>query len=899
MDEKTLYIVDGTAYIFRAFYGNPNLSTSQGVPTSALFGFTHMLRRLVGEQMPDYLAVAFDAGKATFRTEMYAEYKANRDTPPDALLDQIPRVIELTRAFNIPILIQPGVEADDLIASLVKEAKAREIPVVIVSSDKDLMQLIGPGVTMLDTMRDKSFGEAEVLERFQVPAEKVVEVLALAGDSSDNVPGVPGIGEKTAGKLIAEYGSLEALYDNLERVSGKKRQESLREFKAQAFLSRELVRLRDDCAVAFDLEALRLSDPDYAALARLFREFEFHRLLQDIQGRLTEEEAAPAAALERPAKRYAAIWTEEALAAAVAACAAAEAFALDLETTSLNALEAEIVGVALSWEPHAGVYVPVGHRALGTPRQLPLALVLGSLRGLLEPAETRWVAHNGKYDMQVMARYGLTPGRLFFDTMLASYLVDPGRQSHSLDALARSLLGQPTITYEEVAGKGAKQLGFDMVDVERATAYAAEDADVTLLLYQALAPALAEVGGERLMTALELPLVPVLAQMERDGVLIDAGALAQMSVDFEAELHALEQQAHALVGEAFNLNSPIQLRKILFEDLKLPAKKQTKSGASTDQSVLEELVGEHPLPALILEHRSFAKLKSTYVDALPALRDGAGRVHTSFNQAVAATGRLSSSHPNLQNIPVRTARGREIRRAFVAPPGMALLSADYSQIELRLLAHLSEDKALCGAFVHGEDIHRKTAAEMFGVPLVMVTPQQRAAGKTINFGVIYGIGAARLAQSLGLTRQEGRKYIDAYFAQYPGVSAYFERLVQEARTRGYAETMMGRRRPIGELLSPREAIRALGERLAINTPIQGSAADLIKLAMIRIQARLQREGLGAKMLLQVHDELVFEAPQEALPSLRALVSQEMSQVVPLRVPLVVDTATGPTWLDAK
>lgn len=898
MSQETLYIVDGTAYIFRAFYANPHLSTSKGVPSSALFGFTNMLRKLIQDHMPDYLAVAFDAGKETFRTEMYDQYKANRSAPPDPLLQQIPRVHELTQAFNIPTLIQKGLEADDLIASLTRKAQAQGIPVVIVSSDKDLMQLIGPGVTMMDTMRDRIFEEADVIERFQVPPHKVVDVLALAGDSADNVPGVPGIGEKTAGKLIADFGTLENLLANIDKVSGKKRKENLANFKDQALLSRELVRLREDCEVEFDLEALRLSNPDYPALEKIFREFEFYRFLQDIQDRLSPDEQAEATA-EEPEKSYRAILTEAELDEAIAACAQAEAFALDLETTSLDALKAELVGISLAWEDHAAVYIPVGHRALGTPRQLPQALVLEKLRPLLTDPEVKVITHHGKYDWQVLRGQGLTLGRLYFDTMLASYLSDPSRPSHSLDALALELLRYRTTSYEEVAGKGKKQIGFDMVDLEVATKYAAEDADVTRLLYQKLVPALEEVQGQALLRDLELPLVTVLARMERHGILLDAQALRQMAGDFQKELDELESQAHAVVGEPFNLNSPIQLRKILFEDLGLPVKKKTRTGPSTDQSVLEQLAEEHELPKLILEHRSFAKLKSTYLDALPELRDEQGRVHTSFNQAVAATGRLSSSNPNLQNIPVRTARGREIRRAFVAPEGYTLLSADYSQIELRILAHLSGDETLCEAFNQGEDIHRKTAAEIFGVPQVMVSKEQRAAGKTINFGVIYGIGSTRLASSLNIRREEARKYIDAYFARYSGVSAYFEGLVHSAQRLGYAQTMDGRRRPLPELLSPRERIRALGERLAVNTPIQGTAADLIKLAMIQIQARLDQSSLRAHMLLQVHDELVFEVHQDDLEPLRSLVLGQMSQVRPLRVPLVVDAATGPTWLDAK
>lgn len=897
---KTLYIMDGSAYIFRAFHATPAMTTQAGFPTGALFGFTNMLRRLVAEYVPDYLAVAFDAARVTFRTEMYPEYKANRSAPPDELLQQIPRIRDLVDAFRIPAMIQEGVEADDLIASMVKKARAQGIPVVIVTSDKDLMQLLGDGVTMLDPMKNRVLDVPDVIERFQVPPEKVVDVLALAGDASDNVPGVPGIGEKTAGKLIAEFGSLDAVLAQIDKVSGAKRQENLRTYKDLALLSRELVRLKDDVDVAFDLEALRLSNPDYAALGKLFQEFEFKLFLRDIQSKLKAEEApAVSAELVRPPKDYRTILTEEELDAAIAACRAAGVYAFDLETTSLHALEAEIVGVSLSWADHQGVYIPVAHRGLGVPRQLPLALVLERLTPLWMDEGVGLLGHNIKYDWLVLRRYGVTLPRIAFDTMLASYLLDAGQTTHSLDALARAVLHQPTITFEEVAGKGKDQLTFDLVDVARATQYAAEDADVTRLLYKVLEPALKAAEGLDLLQTVELPLALLLGKMEERGILIHAPTLQELSSQFEKELQSLEAQAWASVGQEFNLNSPKQLQKVLFEDLALPVKKKTQTGPSTDQEVLEQLAGLHPLPALILEHRSFSKLKSTYLDALPSLADAQGRVHTNFNQTIAATGRLSSSGPNLQNIPVRTARGREIRRAFVPAPGQLLLSADYSQIELRILAHLSQDKALCESFNMGEDVHRRTASEIFNVPALFVTPAQRAAGKTINFGVIYGMGPNRLAQSLGITHSEAKKYIDAYFVRYKGVQEYFDALVQEARSQGFARTMFGRRRPIPELNETRPHLQALGERLAINTPIQGTAADLMKMAMLRVQRRLDAEGSPAQMLLQVHDELVLEAPSDYIPTLRALVSAEMVGVARLRVPLVVDTASGPTWLDAK
>ncbi|MBH22905.1 MAG: DNA polymerase I [Myxococcales bacterium] len=899
--DKKLYIVDGSGYIFRAYYARSHLSTTQGFPTGALFGFVNMLRKLMDTFKPAYLAVAFDASRESFRTEMYEQYKANRNAPPDELALQMPRVRDIVRANRIPVLEQVGVEADDLIATMVRKANEAGVPVVIISSDKDLMQLITDDVIMIDTMRDREFHVEDVVERFQVPPEQVADVLGLAGDSSDNIPGVPGIGEKTAGKLIKEFGSIENLLDNIEKVGGKKRKENLREYGAQALLSRKLVQLKDDCPIAFDLEKLKLTEPDYEELSGLYREFEFFSLLK----RLAVRADASGAEIELPQgpdKAYRTILTEAELDEAIAAMRATdEAICVDLETTSLNKEEALIVGLALAWEDHKGVYVPVNHRYLvpTPPEQLPLERVLEKLKPLLEDPAVKKVGQNVKFDWTLLKKRGIDMQGVVFDTMLASYLLDSSKLSHGLDALAAEELKYQVVSYAELVGKGRNKRTFDEVEVERATEYAAEDADVTRLLHAAYTPKLKEAGLTGLMNELEMPLWRILARMEMTGVLVDTALLSELSAQYAVELQDLEKQIHAAAGQEFNVDSPLQLRKILFDDLGLPIIKKTKTGPSTAHAVLEQLQSMHPLPKLILEYRSFAKLKSTYVDALPELVARDGRIHTDFNQAVAATGRLSSSNPNLQNIPIRTARGREIRKAFIAPDGWSLLAADYSQIELRILAHMSEDEALLDAFTRGQDIHQRTAAEIFDVAAEEVTADQRRAGKTINFGVIYGMGSRRLARSLDISEDKAQRYIDSYFERYSGVRDYFAGVLEEARRSGYASTLFDRRRPMSELVSPKPNIRALGERLAINTPIQGTAADVIKMAMVRIQQRLDDGELDARMLLQVHDELVFEVRDEHLEALRAMVVEEMSGVVDLKVPLVVDVGVGKSWYDAK
>lgn len=935
-DAKTIYIVDGSSYIFRAFHAIRNLTTSAGFPTNAIYGFTQMLTRLLRQENPEYVAVTFDAFKSeipNFRKVLYEDYKANRSAMPEELQAQMPYFHQIVGALNIPVKEQEGVEADDVIATMTRQAQALGLKVCIISADKDLMQLLGDDVRMLDTMREKTYTPTEVLERFKVEPERVKYVLALAGDSSDNIPGVPGIGEITGGRLIAEFGDLETLLANIEKVSGKKRKENLETYADQARLSLELVTLRDDCEVELDLERLKLSPPDVVELGRLFGELEFDAPLRDIRAwiaeqgwsneaieeassPLVEDEAAPhqldllGAASDEAAqidKDYELILSKEEFEEVLKNLAAAERFAFDLETTSLNPLEAEICGMSFAWRPHHAVYIPCAHSYEGAPEQLPLDYLLEKLRPILEPAADndgelpapKLVGQHLKYEWLVLKKYGIDMGGILYDTMLMSYLLNPGSNSHSLDMMAMELFGHETITFEAVAGRGKEQLTFDKVHLDEAGPYGAEDSDITLMICEALEPALVESGLRALHDDLEVPLTRVLGIMEAHGVLVDPEILNELSARFELELQELQAQIDELSGGPTNPNSPKQLREVLFEKLGLPVKRRTKTGPSTARAVLEELSELHELPELILEYRSFSKLKGTYVDALPQLiRPETGRIHTNFNQAVTATGRLSSSSPNLQNIPMRTARGRQIREAFVAPEGKKLLVADYSQIELRLVAHMSQDPLLLHAYQDGEDIHRLTAAQIFEVELDEVTSAQRDAGKTINFGVLYGMGARRLARSLGISQSEAKQYIDNYFERYAGVTEFFDQLVTNAAHHGYAETLFGRRRPVEDLASAGRGAQAFAERIAINTPVQGTAADIIKFAMVRIQARIEEESLPMRMVLQVHDELVFEVDEAFVGEAEELVKSMMEGVCELSVPLLVELGVGDNWLEA-
>jgi DNA polymerase-1 len=885
---QRIYLIDGSSYIYRAYFAIRQLSNSKGVATNAVFGFTNMLLKVMREENPDHLAVIFDAKGPSFRKEIYPEYKANRSAMPEDLRPQIPLIKEVVRAFNMPALELAGYEADDIIATLARRFAGRGMAVTVVTGDKDLMQIVGEQVRLLDTMKDRATGLSEVAARFGGTPDKVVEVQALAGDSSDNVPGVPGIGEKTARELIAKFGTLENLLDNIDQVSGKKRQENLRQYGEQARLSKQLVRLVDDLPLEVDYDNFAISEPNREALTDLFKKLEFHKLLQEFS---SDERA--------DGQNYRAVLTETQLDELVEALKKAGRFAFDTETTSLEAVRADLVGISFATQPKDGWYIPLGHRYLGAPDQLDRSLVLEKLRPLLADPQLAKIAQNAKYDMLVLRRAGVEVAGLGCDTMLASYLANPGAKSHGLDSLASELLGYRTISYAEMTGKGKNRIGFEEVAVEKAVVYATEDADITLRLADKLEPLLVEKEQERLFREVELPLVTVLTDMEWHGVRIDANFLRDLSADMKTRLAALEEEIHDLAGRSFNVASPKQLGEVLFEHLKLPRGKKTKTGWSTDVEVLTSLAEDHEIAARVLDFRSIAKLKSTYCDALPKLiHPDTGRIHTSFNQAVTATGRLSSSDPNLQNIPIRTEEGRRIREAFVPAEGSVLLAADYSQVELRILAHMADEPALKESFARGEDIHARTASEIFGVFLDMVTPEMRRQAKTINFGVLYGMSAFGLAKSLGIGRKEAQIYIDNYFARYPKVLEFMEAKKAEARDNLYVTTLMERRCAVPEIVSKNKAVRGYAERNAINYPIQGSAADIIKMAMVRIHEQLKVQKLSTRMVLQVHDELVFDVPITETEKVEALVRREMEQAFILDVPLLVDMGVGANWCEA-
>lgn len=890
-----VFLIDGQSYIYRAFYAVRGLTNSEGLPTNAIFGVVNMLHRIRDEHAPSHLGMVLDAPGKNFRHQAYPEYKANRASMPEELRAQIPHIKAVVGAYRIPILELAGYEADDIIATLATRWERAGAEVVIVSGDKDLMQVVSDRVTMLDTMQDKRIGPAEVHAKFGVEPGRVVEVQALMGDPTDNIPGVPGVGEKTAIKLIAEWNDLDGVLENGATIKGKLG-ERVRAHGDLARLSKTLATLDRDVPLPVSVDDLTVTGPDRDRLRELFGTFEFRRLLDalDSEGVLsgTSEEEASAAA---PAGRYETVRTPAQLAAVVQAVRTAGTFCLDTETTALEAIDAELVGVALAVEEERAWYVPVAHPADDTP-QLDRGTVLEAIRDLLADDSLTLVGQNLKYDLTVLANYGVRSANRLTDTMLASYLLNPA-QRHNLDALAQEHLGYAMLSYSTVTDDAEKN--FADVAVADATRYAGEDADITLRLAHHLLPRLEDEGMAALFSEVETPLIPVLVEMERTGIRVDPAVLAGLSDEFGGKLHRLEDEIHALAGEPFNIASPKQLQHILFDKLELPPVKKTKTGPSTDQSVLERLADKHPLPEKILAYRGFAKLRSTYVDALSKLiRADTRRVHTSFNQSVAATGRLSSTNPNLQNIPIRTEEGRRIRTAFVPAPGWTLLSADYSQIELRLLAHISRDPVLTEAFRTGQDVHARTAAEIFDTEMDAVTSEQRREAKTINFGIIYGMGAQRLARTLRIPFKTAQEYIAQYFARYQGIKAYMDEVVASAREYGYVTTLRGRRRYVPDLHSKSSQLLSAAERVAINTPIQGTAADIIKLAMLAIAARLHASGLRARMLLQVHDELLFEVPEDETDRVGALVRESMEQVMPLEVPLRVDVGSGHNWAEA-
>lgn len=899
---KRLVLVDGSGYIFRAFFALPPMTRPDGTPVNAVFGFTSMLWRLLQDYPDDHIIVIFDAGRTSFRNELYADYKANRDEPPPELRPQFALVRDSARAFDLPVIEVPGFEADDLIASYARAGKAAGESVLVVSSDKDLMQLVADGIAMWDPMKQRAIGRAEVIEKFGVGPELVRDALSLIGDTSDNVPGVPGIGPKTAAQLLTEFGSLEALLANTNRIPQPKRRQILIDNTERARLAFELVGLKDDVPLPIPIEETRRKPIDPAKLQAFFQEQGFRALAARIgEVSAVVETRRTEARAEANAPRFAAIDDLAALDALIARAVQTGYLALDTETTSLNLAKAELVGVCLAVEAGAGYYVPVGHvDALGTPcpGQLDRAVVLERLKPVLADPSVLKIGHNIKYDQAVLIGYGVevTP---FDDTMLISYALDGASHGHGMDELASRWLDYTTIPYEAVCGKGAAQITFDQAPLDKATDYAAEDAEVTLRLWQALRPRLVEAHLLGVYESLDRPLPPIVAGMERLGIQVDTGMLRSLSVTFTARMGELELEAWKLAGHNFNLGSPKQLGEVLFDKLQLGgAGRKTKTGAyATGAEVLEELaLAGHELPRVILDWRQMQKLTRTYTDALvEQVSPTTGRVHTSYMIAATNTGRLSSTDPNLQNIPVRTEEGRKIREAFVAAPGHLLLSADYSQIELRVLAHMADIRPLKDAFASGHDIHAITASEMFNVPVEAVGSDLRRSAKTINYGIVYGIGAFGLAQRLGIPMADARAYIERYFERYPGIKDYMERAKGEAREKGWVETLFGRRCYIPDIASKLPARRSYAERQAINAPIQGSAADIMRNALIKVSRGLQRSNLGSRLLLQVHDELVLEVPEAEVEPTRDLVVSAMAASAAMSVPLEVDTGVGRSW----
>ncbi|QWL61072.1 DNA polymerase I [Aeromonas jandaei] len=907
-----LILVDGSSYLYRAFFASQqaDLRTSTGLPSGAVRVMANMMRSL-RKQYPDcHVAVVFDAKGKTFRDDIYPEYKANRASMPDDLRSQVAPIHQMIKAMGFPFLMVEGVEADDVIGTLARQATEKQLPVLISTGDKDMAQLVSDHVTLIDTMKDVKTDREGVIEKFGVPPELIIDYLALMGDKVDNIPGMTGVGEKTALALLQGIGSIDEIAANLDKVAAlgfrgsKAFADKFREQEEQVRLSYRLATIKTDVELEQSLEELLLKPVDKESLLAVYREYELRNLIKELEsGDADESEAegddegvAPVSAIETD---YRCILDEAEFDDWLARLQAAPLFAFDTETTSLDYMEARVVGVSFAIEPGKAAYVPFGHDYLGAPVQLTEAVVLGKLKPLLEDPARLKVGQNLKYDRNVLLNHGIELQGIAYDTMLESYVLNSTASRHDMDSLARKYLNAETISFEDIAGKGVKQLTFNQIELEQAAPYAAEDADITLRLHQALWGKLStEPGLAKVFSEIELPLLPVLARMERLGTTIEPKLLHQQSQEIEVRLAELEKQAHELAGQEFNLSSPKQLGEILFTKLGLPIIKKTPKGApSTAEEVLAELAETYELPRLLMEHRGLAKLKSTYTDKLPLMiKPQTGRVHTSYHQAVAATGRLSSTDPNLQNIPVRNEQGRRIRQAFIPCAGYKLVAADYSQIELRIMAHLSGDKGLLTAFAEGKDIHKATAAEVFGVELDAVTTDMRRSAKAINFGLIYGMSAFGLAKQLGIGRAEAQKYMDLYFERYPGVLEYMERTRQQAEAQGYVETLFGRRLYLPDIKSRNAGLRKAAERAAINAPMQGTAADIIKRAMINVDSWIRGiEDESIRMLMQVHDELVFEICEEKLEEYIAIIKEKMSAAAELDVPLVVEAGTGDNW----
>jgi DNA polymerase-1 len=904
---KTLLLVDGSSYLYRAFHALPDLRNAQGEPTGAIYGVLNMLRRLAADHRADFLACVFDAKGRTFRDDLYAEYKANRPPMPDDLGAQIAPLKEAIAALGWPLVEIEGVEADDVIGTLARQAAERGIDTIVSTGDKDLAQLVGAHVTLVNTMTNEKLDVEGVRSKFGVPPERIVDYFTLVGDAVDNVPGVEKVGPKTAAKWIERYGSLDEVIAHADEIPGVVG-ENLRKVRDWLPKGRELLTVKCDVALPVGVQDLAPRERDRAALGALFQRFGFKGWLKEVQGSgsaVSEATHVAGQASLGPAgggsdpqeRRYELLLTEEDVQRWLASIEHADAVAVDTETTSLDPFAARLVGMSFSAEPGRAAYLAIDHRYAGAPTQLGVERALELLRRWIEDPARKKIGQNLKYDQHVLANHGVELAGVVHDTLLEHYVLE-SHTRHDMDSLAERYLGLKTISYDEVTGKGASRIGFEQVDVDRASAYAAEDADVTLRLHRTLFP---QIAAEDKLTyvyeQIELPVREVLFRMERNGVLVDTALLETHSRELEREMLALEGRAHAEAGQPFNMNSPKQIAEILFDQKRLPVVKKTAGGTpSTDEEVLEKLALDYPLPKTLLEYRSLAKLKSTYTDKLPRMVNAdTGRVHTNYGQATAVTGRLASTDPNLQNIPVRTAEGRRIREAFIASPGSVVVSADYSQIELRIMAHISEDESLLKAFAEGEDVHRATAAEIFGRSPAEVTSEERRYAKVINFGLIYGMSAFGLAQQLGLERATAQAYIDSYFARYPGVAKYMESTRMQARETGFVETVFGRRLWLPEIRSGNPQRRAGAERAAINAPMQGTAADLIKLSMIAVQGWIDAQALSSKLVMQVHDELVLEVPEAEVGRVQSEVPALMSGVASLRVPLVVDVGVGRNW----
>ncbi|HSG51893.1 MAG TPA: DNA polymerase I [Rheinheimera sp.] len=917
-----LILVDGSSYLFRAYHAPPHLTNSRGEATGAIYGVVNMLKSLLRQYQPSQMAVVFDAKGPTFRNEMYSEYKAHRPPMPDDLRSQIEPLHEIIRAMGLPLLCISGVEADDVIGTLARQASEQGRHTLISTGDKDMAQLVDEHVTLINTMTNTVLDRDGVTEKFGIGPELIIDYLALMGDKVDNIPGLPGVGEKTATALLQGLGSIESIYQQLDKVAGlsfrgaKTMAAKLEEFRQQLELSYQLATIKTDVELPCNLDELAIKAADNAKLAELYKACEFRRWLSEVLDKPTEQpmatsgaqidmlsDAAPeATVMQADSSAYVTVLDQTAFQHMLQRLEASTLTAFDTETTSLDYMQAELVGLSVASAPGIAWYVPVAHDYVGAPEQLNRDWVLTQLKPWLEDANKAKVGQNLKYDQSVLARYGITLQGVQFDTMLESYVLNSVASRHDMDSLALKYLGKKTISFEEIAGKGAKQLTFNQIELEKAAQYAAEDADITLQLHQALWPQLQQHQGlKTVLQDIEMPLVDILSRIERHGVLIDSALLLKQSEQLATRIAELEQLAYEQAGKPFNLASPKQLQEILFDQMQLPVLKKTPTGApSTAEEVLAELALEYEFPKLITEHRGLSKLKSTYTDKLPKMQNPqTGRVHTSYHQAVAATGRLSSTDPNLQNIPIRTEEGRRIRQAFIAPAGKKIMAVDYSQIELRIMAHLSQDKALLDAFAHGKDIHRATAAEVFGVTLDEVTSDQRRSAKAVNFGLIYGMSAFGLAKQLGVGRNEAQQYVDRYFERFPGVLDYMERTRKQAHEQGYVETLFGRRLYLNDINAQNMGRRKAAERAAINAPMQGTAADIIKKAMIAVDSWLQQQSEpSAAMIMQVHDELVFEVDADKVDSVKQHIVALMAKAATLDVPLLAEAGVGDNWDEA-